>query len=52
VLTWAVESVAQVTEKPLFPMGVGDVTTDPSQVERRLEQMFELAEAWHAVMLL
>jgi hypothetical protein len=50
--TLTAESVAQVTQKPLFPMGVGDVTTDPVQVESRLEQMFELAEVWHAVMLL
>lgn len=50
--TLTAESVAQVTRKPLFPMGVGDVTTDPVQLERRLEQMFELAEVWHAVMLL
>ncbi|KAK6221587.1 hypothetical protein LQW54_001359 [Pestalotiopsis sp. IQ-011] len=49
--TLTAESVAQVTRKPLFPMGVGDVTTDPVQLERRLEQMFELAEVWHAVML-
>ncbi|KAI3323398.1 hypothetical protein HD806DRAFT_535223 [Xylariaceae sp. AK1471] len=45
------ESIAQATEKPLFPIGVGDVTTDPSLVEKRLEQLFELAEAWQAVML-
>ncbi|KAF7531090.1 hypothetical protein G7054_g9217 [Neopestalotiopsis clavispora] len=49
--TLTAESVAQVTKKPLFPMGVGDVTTDPVKVESRLEQLFELAEVWHAVML-
>ncbi|KAJ3564177.1 hypothetical protein NPX13_g7934 [Xylaria arbuscula] len=49
--TLTAESIAQATEKPLFPIGVGDVTTDPSQVEKRLEQLFELAEAWQAVML-
>ncbi|RYP12448.1 hypothetical protein DL765_007347 [Monosporascus sp. GIB2] len=50
--TLTAESIAQATEKPLFPIGVGDVTTDPSLVEKRLEQLFELAEVWQAVMLL
>ncbi|KAF9870783.1 hypothetical protein CkaCkLH20_11682 [Colletotrichum karsti] len=49
--TLTAESVAQLTGKPLFPMGVGDITTDPSLVEKRLEQLFELAAAWQAVML-
>ncbi|KAK2734956.1 ATPase [Colletotrichum kahawae] len=45
------DSVAQCTSKPLFLMGVADITTDPSVVERRLEQLFELAASWQAVML-
>ena len=46
------ESVAQVTNKPLFSVSVADIGLEPSLVDRRLSRLFNLATLWKAVLLL
>ncbi|KAL8647692.1 MAG: hypothetical protein Q9210_005401 [Variospora velana] len=46
------ESVAQTTNKPLFAVSVADVGLRPADVEVNLEQLFNLASLWKAVLLL
>ncbi|KAL8650961.1 MAG: hypothetical protein Q9226_004928 [Calogaya cf. arnoldii] len=45
------ESVAQTTNKPLFAVSVADVGLRPADVEVNLEQLFNLASLWKAVLL-
>ncbi|KAL9012908.1 MAG: hypothetical protein Q9180_009059, partial [Flavoplaca navasiana] len=50
--TLTAESVAQTTNKPLFAVSVADVGLRPADVEVNLEQLFNLASLWKAVLLL
>ena len=52
VLTFPKESVAQATGKPLFTVSVSDIGLEPDEVEGKLEQIFDLAAKWEAVLLL
>ncbi|KAL9635582.1 MAG: hypothetical protein Q9164_003364 [Protoblastenia rupestris] len=49
--TLTAESVAKATGKPLFAVGVSEIGLKPTEVERKLEVLFELAATWQAVML-
>jgi hypothetical protein len=46
------ESVAQAARKPLFVVTVADVGLEPAEVEMNLKKIFDLANAWEAVLLL
>ena len=50
--SFAIESVAKATGKPLFSVSVSDIGLVPSEVEHNLRVLFELAAIWRAVMLL
>ena len=51
-LTLGLESVAQITNKPLFAVSVADIGLKPAEVEFHLSQLFNLASLWKAVLLL
>lgn len=46
------EAVAQVTRKPLFAVSVADIGLEPSEVEKNLSKLFNLAARWKAILLL
>lgn len=50
--TFTAESVAEMAEKPLYPVTCGDIGTKPEQVERYLESVFHLGKLWGCVVLL
>ena len=46
------ESVAEFTHRPLFQVTCGDIGESADEVERRLENHFQLAHKWGCVLLL
>lgn len=50
--TFTAESVAEMAEKPLYPVTCGDIGTEPEQVEKYLESVLYLGDIWDCVVLL
>jgi hypothetical protein len=50
--TLTAETVAEVLKRPLYPISVGELGTDPDTLEERLRQILDVATAWNAVLLL
>ncbi|KAH5758126.1 hypothetical protein HBI17_069400 [Parastagonospora nodorum] len=50
--TFTAESVAELAEKPLYPVTCGDIGTEPEHVERYLESVLYLGNIWDCVVLL
>lgn len=50
--TLSAESVAELLERPLYSISVGELGTDPKQLEDRLKEILDLATAWNAVVLI
>jgi DNA polymerase III delta prime subunit len=50
--TLTAESVAEIAEKPLFPVTCGDIGTEPEKVEIYLESALNLGKTWGCVVLL
>lgn len=46
------ECVADSFEKPLYQVTCGDIGTDPERLEERLEEIFDYAVTWGAILLL
>ncbi|KAL7921508.1 P-loop containing nucleoside triphosphate hydrolase protein [Trichoderma austrokoningii] len=50
--TFTAESVAEMAEKPLYPVTCGDIGIKPEDVEKYLESVFHLGKIWGCVVLL
>ncbi|KAJ8117091.1 hypothetical protein ONZ43_g4293 [Nemania bipapillata] len=50
--TLTAESVAEIAEKPLYPVTCGDIGTEPELVETYLESVLHLGKTWGCVVLL
>lgn len=50
--TLTAESVAQVLQKPLLALSIGDLIRDESTIQNRLETEFKRAIDWDAILLL
>jgi len=50
--TLTAESVAEIAEKPLYPVTCGDIGTNPQEVETYLESVLNLGKTWECVVLL
>ena len=50
--TLTAECVADSFEKPLYQVTCGDIGTDPAYLEGRLEEIFDYAVTWGAILLL
>ncbi|KAI1357271.1 hypothetical protein F5Y08DRAFT_190022 [Xylaria arbuscula] len=50
--TLTAESVAEIAEKPLYPVTCGDIGTEPEEVEQYLESVLHLGMTWGCVVLL
>jgi hypothetical protein len=50
--TLTAESVAEMAEKPLYPVTCGDIGTEPEEVESYLESVLTLGKTWNCVVLL
>ena len=50
--TLTAEAVAETMKVPLYSVSAGDLGIDPGRVERRLLEVFRVANAWKAVVLL
>lgn len=49
--TLTAEAVAEVLEKPLYKVGLGDLGTDVEEVEERLSNFLKFAQRWGACLL-
>jgi hypothetical protein len=50
--TLLAETVAEHLQRPLYPISVGELGTNPDQLEKRLREILDLASVWNAVLLL
>ena len=50
--TLTAETVAEDLRRPLYSISVGELGTDPDQLEERLREILDLATVWNAVLLL
>ncbi|KAI1413038.1 hypothetical protein F5Y13DRAFT_179849 [Hypoxylon sp. FL1857] len=50
--TATAEAVAEVNDRPLFPITCGDLGLEPEDIEGRLTEIFQLANRWNCVLLL
>ncbi|OPB46311.1 hypothetical protein A0O28_0064320 [Trichoderma guizhouense] len=50
--TLTAEAVAEIARRPLYMISSGELGSEPESVQRGLDTLMELAEAWHAVVLL
>jgi hypothetical protein len=50
--TLTAEATSETLQRPLYVVSVGELGTDPEQLERKLGQILELADRWNAVLLL
>ncbi|TGO21649.1 hypothetical protein BPAE_0207g00030 [Botrytis paeoniae] len=50
--TSTAQMIARAARKPLFSIGVADVSTNAREVESRLETIFDLATKWRAILLI
>lgn len=50
--TLTAEAVAETLQRPLYPISVGELGTEPSELEERLRSVLDLACQWNAVLLL
>lgn len=50
--TLTAESIAEVTEKPLYRVTCGDIGTEPEAVEKYLESVLYIGTTWGCVVLL
>lgn len=50
--TLTAETVAEDLRRPLYSISVGELGTDPDQLEERLREILDLATVWDAVLLL
>lgn len=50
--TLTAETVAEDLRRPLYSISVGELGTNPDQLEKRLREILDLATIWNAVLLL
>ncbi|KLU89558.1 hypothetical protein MAPG_08529 [Magnaporthiopsis poae ATCC 64411] len=50
--TSTAECAAEANNRPLLPITCGDLGTKPREVEKKLEEAFQLAQLWSCVLLL
>lgn len=50
--TMTAEAIAEVTERPLYNISSGELGTESESIHDKLKVILELAELWHAVVLL
>ncbi|KAE8449801.1 hypothetical protein EG329_007277 [Mollisiaceae sp. DMI_Dod_QoI] len=50
--TLTAEAVAETVRRPLYILSSGDLGSQPWEVDKKLKQVFELAETWQSVVLL
>ncbi|KAI0437886.1 hypothetical protein F4803DRAFT_536888 [Xylaria telfairii] len=50
--TLTAESIAEIAERPLYPVTCGDIGTEPEDVENYLESVLHIGKTWGCVVLL
>ena len=50
--TLTAETVAELLRRPLYSVSIGELGTDPDQLEKRLREILDIATTWNAVLLL
>ena len=50
--TFTAEALAKSSGRPLYVVGASDIGLDPGRAEKTLDQIFELAEKWRAILLM
>ncbi|KAJ8089446.1 hypothetical protein PM082_014695 [Marasmius tenuissimus] len=50
--TFSAEATSEHVKRPLYLVGAGDLTTQPTTLDHALERVFEVATAWKAIVLI
>lgn len=50
--TLTAECLAEKQKRPLYTVSCGELGTEPEQVEKRLNEVFDYAVAWRAILLM
>jgi len=50
--TLTAEAIAEFLERPLYSVGVGELGVSPSELEKQLKQILDVAQVWNAVVLI
>ena len=50
--TLTAEAIAELLERPLYSVSVGELGTDTAQLEKSLRQILDVAQVWNAVILI
>ncbi|KAF7302528.1 AAA family [Mycena chlorophos] len=50
--TLTAEAVAEATHRPLYPISAGELGTNPTDVDKQLTLVLQIAQTWDAVLLL
>jgi replication-associated recombination protein RarA len=50
--TFSAEATSEHVQRPLYIVGAGDLGTNASTLDQALEQVFTLATAWKAIVLI
>ncbi|KIJ54629.1 hypothetical protein M422DRAFT_774896 [Sphaerobolus stellatus SS14] len=50
--TFTAEATSQHVKKPLYVVGSGDLGTNPTELDNKPQQIFHLAAAWKAIVLI
>nr|GAT46318.1 AAA family [Mycena chlorophos] len=50
--TLTAEAVAEATHRPLYPISAGELGTNPTDVDKQLTMVLQIAQTWDAVLLL
>jgi hypothetical protein len=50
--TLTAEAVAEILHRPLYSVSIGELGTNPDQLEKRLREILDIASVWNAVLLL
>ena len=50
--TFSAEATSEFVRRPLYVVGGGDLGTTASNLDRALQQIFDVATAWKAIVLI
>lgn len=50
--TLTAETVSELLKRPLYSVSVGELGTDPTQLENRLREILDIATVWNATILI
>lgn len=50
--TLTAHGIAELTHRPLYTIGSGDIGTHPDQIDKKLQQIFNMVGSWNGIVLI